>query len=195
MPSIMQRLTVLILAIAGTWFGIWEGLIEPALPHHRFLLEDAIQICIGLCSGYYAIFLKFPKTVNIDQEEVGTARTIALGLIATGFTTLFLLPTIVNYDSITQDYFQFMIDLLGQPKPGEKWTFRTVVLYAMLIAPFVVSLFQATLCSALAGIFLFSRISSNYQKLLSSKSFFDDALGVSSILHSLLGIIFFFATV
>lgn len=184
-----------ILAIAGTWFGIWDGLIEPALPNHRFLMEDAIQLCIGLCSGFYAVCLQFPKTANFNQKKISSARTITLGLVATGFTTFFLLPTIVGYDSLTQEYFEFMIDIIGQPKPEEKWTFRVAVLYVMLFAPFVVSLLKASLCSAFAGILMFSRISSNNKETLSTKAFFEDALGISTILHFLLGMIFFFATI
>jgi len=78
------------LVLAGSYFGIWEGVIEPNLPNHRFANEDIFQLGGGMLALVFGlvlvaigevikVFLAIEKNTRTASSKSSVHIPIAVG--------------------------------------------------------------------------------------------------------------------
>ncbi|MBM3163520.1 MAG: hypothetical protein FJZ79_09480 [Chlorobi bacterium] len=53
--SVLIRLFGVLLLLFGIYYGIYEGIIEPNLPHHHFAQGDAMELGGGMLVFFFGI--------------------------------------------------------------------------------------------------------------------------------------------
>lgn len=135
------------------WFGVWEGLIEPALPNHAFLMEDLYQLIIGAVFGAIAYRLEIPSAES-DRDDIGQkigeVEEIAFVILSFSISWCFMLPILENFDSRVFPYVGFVLRLTAETSfhheaDGILSAVGTTLNIFAFLAPFIVSCIKSFL--------------------------------------------------
>lgn len=157
----------IIFAAIAIWYGIWEGLMEPVLPYHKFTDEDINQLIVGVLSGIGAYYIRvnaLDKSIEGGGKSLSQTRQYMFLFISFGLTWFFLFPIMESFDAEITPYTKIafrltnntILDISGQHK-GYFYEIGYLVWTAAVLMPFSISLVKTIVISRIA-VFTLSRV-------------------------------------
>lgn len=82
--SSMLKIFGCVLIVVGLYYGLWEGIIEPNQPQHRFEMDDLVQLFGGALSLWCGIVaVAFGEVIGVlFAIEENTRATVAVSKAA-----------------------------------------------------------------------------------------------------------------